>query len=1265
MVQELKELRINGLSAEAHVRLGISFGEAWLVGYGNAEEKRADLAGWAVEDAERVQNAGKRHQDKGVEITVSEAVAKQLRGSCSLLEGEKGICSLDRLDDADIVHSGEFMAHDIPTDTDLVQRAIYVRERYLSRTRRGELERQYTRCKEPRQDCTAISTVFVRIPALADRTLSYEQRNALMQKIFELAEMGRGKIDKLHHDVVMINFLAGTNDENSIEMALKLRDSLQELGVMDATMACSRSESFDLAFGAAHTVYGRGVVAARRMLDEANPGGGVVVDGGTHQYLGRMRLSGEELPPMRMRGFDQPVERYLITDMESAHLRLETNYEVIAREAELSEMRELYRRGGTLLMMSGENGIGKTALVTHFLQWLSKQGVYVAIGEAEAYTQRDAYAVFRNVCDQIFSLHRTDSMPERRNYVTEYFRTNRMEGEIEKLVLINEIVGTNFPETDKTKYMDPYDRRSEQARLMLKLFSSLKYIDRPAVIALENIQYWDERTIELMSRLAPRLKEAGVMVIATGTAIDRDGRGLSADKLGLASANTVEMNLSPLHVCLHDYDAVKIALAEAEQSKDVTKIELYKKQLEELNRWWVDNRETWYQVINRIIPIDRDDFDSNEPGWRRIILNVAGKTRGNFRYVEQVIYDLVIYKGKDRYFEEKEIIDSDGHRQMVYVLGSKRIQDAFFADIKEMEKLEEELINSLGDEGASLFRDECTIGRFFDVETLSFLSKLSVERILESLKVQQRYGLVRSHGQGVFEILRGQDAGYNSIGDVRLRQLKHRRLAHYFEKREPNNLPLLVRHFSNSDDYIKALYYLDKRSEQLKTQVLWKDALNHIERATQIFKKVRGRGWEVLDTSTEEPRPRTLSKQEIDELVDTQVARMFEAIKIWRLIGDRNKSSELALEAQALFRGIHSNFDEMVVHDQITWARFYREIGADKSQAATFDEALLSFQTCESLLEEIGHRLDNNELINGEHIQYKEALADLYNSWGWLYKRTSREPESLEMLQRGLSFAVSSEQEIRLLNGVALSHTALGDLGEADRVYGMAIQRARDLGQKGEIVTLTNNLAALRTRMGRLDDAEQMFIESGRLAQEIAKTSGINYADASLGIIQRIRGNYAAAIVRFERAATYYESRGAIPKAENIKNDVAFCCIMLGGAYIDNAKTLLASLKSSKIKRIAAQSIVLGSMLKLKEDGDSEGVRNDFNEGLSAIKELGELDDAAFYLLYFGELEILSGRVAAGVSKIKESRQISVEINELSEMPRIDALLSKYSHLAA
>ena len=1289
-ISKLEAITVESLSTDIRVRIGIGYGDVWLASYGNTREKRADLTGPAVLEAEQVQSIGKRHPDeRGAEITISEVVAERLSGGYSFLEGEEGVCSLDRLHGSDAVLPGIYSYQpEVLDNPEAIKQAIDSRERFLSRTRRGELHRQFLRDREPRQDRTAISTVFVRIPELVNRAISYERRNALMEKIFEIADVTRGKIDKIHHDTVMINFLAGTNDENSLEVSLRIRDYLLEAQATGFALACSRGESFDLAMGSAHTVYGRSVNAARRMLDYKNPGGGmradgkkggVVVDEDTDRHLRRMRLTEEELPAMRLKGFEDrgPIKRYLITDMESAHLRLEEGRKLIARENELAQLHQWYQGcmddGGKLVLVRGEQGIGKTVLISEFMRQLHEQGVYVIAGRAEPYTQKEPFAVLRDMFDQMFKLHRSDSLPDRRKIVEEFFTTNQLKTELDRLALMNEFFGTDFKESTKITDMDPEDRNTEQVRLVLEIFNGLRHIERPAAIALENTQYWDEQTIEFMRRLLPRMNESQVMMIATGWDLDKEQRDLSVAGLQLESANTHELQLGGLTVCDYDYDQIKEALELAKNTGDVTEYRFRRGQLEEMDKWWDSHRFLWYEAINSVIPIDKQDFEQNEAGWRRIIFRMAHKTRGNFRYVEQVLYDLVIYKGKDRYFEEREVIGEDGHsKSTVYVLGARRIQDEFFSEIKEMEKLEEEIINSLGDEVASLIRDASVIGTDFDVKTLALLSKVLPEKIHEAMKIAQRYGLVISRGEGFYEFWRGQNAAYNSIGDVRERQLKHRRLAYHFEESEPNNLPRLVRHFSHSDDYLKALHYLEKYITQLRQHDLSKAALNHIYDDdfgyADIFNKIRQRSWNVLDTSMDEPINREMTPEEIDTVVDNHVALMMDiAARAHRDAGDRPRATKAVQYARSVFADAHPQFDDMDVHDQITWANFYRELAVDDAYLEPFETGQIHLYWAEKLLDEVNIQLEQGQ-INGEVMaNYRKAKAFLCNTFGWAYKMNRDYEEALPYFVEGARFADTYDEQKRLLQGQALTYKDLGRREEAERMYQDLVDLVSQHGQKRDIVAVLNNFATHKARGGDDRSAAELYHQALALGREIPMTSGIYNATYGLAFLERSAGNNEIAFSMFRDVQHHQESRGMLNSAVAPLAEAVVCLISLG--RLDEARALIANLRQRpSIKGVAeARSYTLEAFVVARENGDTvdDVSKSLFDTGVEMLRRSGSLGDLAYDLLYFGEMEILSGQIKSGRSKVLEAKSIYQQTGELSEMAHLEDILAHAGHTSS
>ncbi len=1136
-----------------------------------------------------------------------------------------------------------------------------MRERFLSKTRREEMRREFLTGHEPNQSRTIVSTVFVSIPELAAKKKDYGERDQVLSKIFEISDRLRGKVDKVHHDTVMINFIAGMNDVNSLHASLRIKEELTKAGLEDFKLASSRDEAFVLAIDGIRTVYGRSVVSARRLLDVENPGGGLVVDEQTLKHIVRTRATYRELTQVRVKGFEEPVKRYLVTEMEPAYLRSLEGKELVGREKELGFLRELYERAaqenkGQAVIIKGEQGVGKTALATEFLDRMKKEGVYAVAGRAEAYTQKKPFAVLEDMFEHAFALRGTDDITLRREVVQEFFENNQRADLVEKLALLNPILRTNFEESDRTKYLDESERSEEQAKLVVEILDSLTSIDRPAVVLLEDMQYWDKQSEELLTRVFSKLGGSKVFIAATTWPFDRENRELPPEELKREIPGLVEQKLGGLPICRYDYDRVREELEKAEDAGQEMDIENARRAMAEMDGWWKESKQLWWEAVNAVVPLSREDFAKNEAGWRRIMSKIAYKTHGNFRYLEQIIYDLVIYKGEDRYFEEDEIT-RDGKTEMFYKLGRRRIQDSVFTEIKEMEKLEEDIINSLGEEPASVLRDAAVIGAHFDVETLASLSKLPPDKIKEALRVAERYGFVTPRGEGFYEFRRGQDAAYNSIGDARARQLKHRRLANFFEGREPDNLPLLVRHFRNSDDYLKALAYLDKYAEQLKSNVLWGAALNQLRYADDIFEKVRQRKWEILDMRFEHPRSKKLSEGEVDKLVDDEVKRRFKAVSIWRSsTGDRKKALEILEETKTLFAENHPQFDGMEPHDQLIAVKFFREIGEEKTYSSIYDEALDNLRQAEDLLDRIEPRLDGNEELLRD---YRGLRADLYDALGWLSKWTRDYPSALEYYKKGQGFADDYDTQFAMRNGIAFSNKDLGNLEEARDTYESLLELAKHQGDRSGTIVVSNNFAELNARMGNLGEAERLYVQAMEIAERISKTTSLYYAKGGLAFIMRTKEDYRKAADLFQETFGFFESRGSVFVANVVSAELAFCLIQLG--QFGEAEQALDRLRQSQDVLFRGRVSILEAMLETETEREiGKEVLEKFNRGIELLRESNKEDSLAFNLLYFGELEIQHGRVEEGLARVREAKEIYERIQDLSEMKKIQGILEQY-----
>src|SRR3989344_149764 len=799
------------------IRIGIDIGDVELVGYGSETEKRADMIGSAVQGAEKVQSQA--DVKGGYNVTLSEK-AYALMEDSQFTVLENGVYALGEIGKNDSVNVADWVTglNEESTDLALVENTIRVREKFLSKSRRKELRSEFLYGTEPRQDASPVSTVFVRLNVAK---MDYQELNPIMTEVFDIAGRLRGKVDKVHNNTVMINFIAHLNDVNSVEASKLVADYLTDQRV-GFDMAASRSEALVLAVDGVRTVYGDGVIRARRLLDVNNPGNRLVVDKSVMDRMLTRKVSADSIPPVRVKGFSEPVERFVITKIERSY-ELPKGKHLAGREIEIKVLEddfELARKEGQSRILIGEPGIGKSALTAEFLARKQKGGLMVMVGRAEASTQKQAFSVWRNLLEGSLSLK--DMLVKDKEVAIKEFYLSNCPVLSESLALLNPILGTNFEEGEKVKYLDAVERDQSRAEFVMETIKSLTSVGVPAAVLLEDLHFFDPSSEALAREVMKRVKDSDIYIVLTTWPKDDEHKlTLPRKEFMRELADVKTLELGGLPVFGGDYDTAKDTV--------------------EFEQWWQANKEVWWQAVDAFLDLDRKDFEKKEMGYRRIFTKLAEKTQGNFLYLGNAIFYLAIYQGERRYFEEDQ-------NTKLYSL-CERIQDEQFANIPSTESIIQYRLGMLDIEIKNLAQDASVVGLVFTSEVVSLISGVPIDRVRSSFAYAEQKGFTKELGGGQWMFVHGaiQNAVYNSIADLRRRQLKHRELAQYFEKTSPDDLPLLVRHYRNSDDYLKAMKYLDQYAERLKEQVLWGPALDQIHYASKIFDKVHERGWKIVD----------------------------------------------------------------------------------------------------------------------------------------------------------------------------------------------------------------------------------------------------------------------------------------------------------------------------------------------------------------------------------------------------------------------------------
>jgi predicted ATPase/class 3 adenylate cyclase len=167
------------------------------------------------------------------------------------------------------------------------------------------------------------------------------------------------------------------------------------------------------------TVMGRAVNLAAR-LESAAPPGGLLISHFTYRHV-RGVFDVDVLPPIRAKGFDKPVEVYLVKRAKPRSFRVlnrgvegvETR--MVGREAELKYLQDALLTAvkdgeGQVVTVVGEAGVGKSRLIYEFQNWLTllPQRVLLFLGQATQESQHIPFSLLRDLFILSYRIKDTD-----------------------------------------------------------------------------------------------------------------------------------------------------------------------------------------------------------------------------------------------------------------------------------------------------------------------------------------------------------------------------------------------------------------------------------------------------------------------------------------------------------------------------------------------------------------------------------------------------------------------------------------------------------------------------------------------------------------------------------------------------------------------------------------------------------------------------------------------------------------------------------------
>jgi class 3 adenylate cyclase/tetratricopeptide (TPR) repeat protein len=252
--------------------------------------------------------------------------------------------------------------------------------------------------REQRKTVTVLFCDVVGSTALGEAT-DPEALRALLARYFDrmkaIVERHGGTVEKFIGDAVMAVFGVPVVHEDdalrALRAAVEMRDALPDLGVQ-ARMGI---DSGEVVTGTAERLAtGDAVNVAARLQQAAAPG--EILVGAETRALARDAVAVEELPPLELKGKQQPVPafRLVSVDVGAPGIVRREDAVMIGREREQRLLADAWERTHSertccLFTILGTAGVGKSRLVAEFLS--SLEGATVLRGRCLSYGEGITY----------------------------------------------------------------------------------------------------------------------------------------------------------------------------------------------------------------------------------------------------------------------------------------------------------------------------------------------------------------------------------------------------------------------------------------------------------------------------------------------------------------------------------------------------------------------------------------------------------------------------------------------------------------------------------------------------------------------------------------------------------------------------------------------------------------------------------------------------------------------------------------------------------
>ena len=306
--------------------------------------------------------------------------------------------------------------------------------------------------------------------------------------------------------------LPPATNERSAEHAVRATDAIRtdllEAG-LDCAVGIATGQMFTGICGGPalrhYAVIGPAINLSARLMQTGADG--VLLDEATMRAAGP-RLTFEAMPDIEAKGFSEPVGTFRFTGLaETAPLIGAMESSLFGRDEEAARLDDTLNglldgetgHGGGAVVVSGEAGIGKSVLLSHFAARAGDRGVRIVTGGGDAIERSTRLYGWRPILRQLIAPGIAD--PDAEELKTGLAEALADEPRLaEWAPLLDDILSLDMPDNEITAQMDAVARDESVRRLVIHLLT--RAADVPTAIVLDDAHWCDSTSLSLFAAAA-------------------------------------------------------------------------------------------------------------------------------------------------------------------------------------------------------------------------------------------------------------------------------------------------------------------------------------------------------------------------------------------------------------------------------------------------------------------------------------------------------------------------------------------------------------------------------------------------------------------------------------------------------------------------------------------------------------------------------------------------------------------------------------------